>query len=386
MNYVLKDHFPMIRDREDILADIRKNWKLSQTYAGWEEKQRQEFLDICTGVKGVKMTYDPFFKEVMNPEYAPERLSDFLSVVLGQEVKVLKILPNDSVRITAESTLLITDIVVELIDGSVANVEMQKIGYAFPGERAACYSADLLLRQYKRVKGNKDKMNYRDIKPVYTIILFENSPKEFKEFKDIYLHHVTPQSDTGLKINLLQNYLFIPLDIFCENMHNEPITSRIEAWLTFFSAEKPEDVLKLIEAYPEFKPMYEEVYALCKNTEKVIDMFSEELYELDKNTVKFMMDEMQEEIDGLKEQVTQKDDVIAEKDDVIAEKDNMIAEKDNMIAEKDDVLAEKDDMIAEKDDVIAEKDDMIAEKDNMIAEKDNIIATLQQQLQRMKVQ
>jgi hypothetical protein len=175
-------------------------------------------------------------------------------------------------------------------------------------------------------------MNYRDIKPVYTIILFEKSPKEFKEFKDIYLHRVTPQSDTGLKLNLLQNYLFIPLDIFYENMHNKPIASRIEAWLTFFSSEKPEDVLKLIEAYPEFKPMYEEVYALCENTKKVIEMFSEELYELDKNTVKFMMDEMQEEIDGLKEQnvglkeqVNQKDDMLAEKDDVIAEKDNTIA-------------------------------------------------------------
>jgi hypothetical protein len=47
-------------------------------------------------------------------------------------------------------------------------------------------------------------------------------------------------------------------------------------------------VLKLIEAYPEFKPMYEEVYALCENTEKVIEMFSEELYELDKNTVKYL--------------------------------------------------------------------------------------------------
>jgi hypothetical protein len=115
----------------------------------------------------------------------------------------------------------------------------------------------------------------------------------------------------------MQNYLFIPLDSFYENMQNEPITSKIEAWLTFFSSEKPEDVLKLIEAYPEFKPMYEEVYALCKNTEKVIEMFSEELYELDKNTVKFMMDEMQEEIDGLKEQVNQKDDVIAEQHNMI---------------------------------------------------------------------
>lgn len=37
-------------------------------------------------------------------------------------------------------------------DGSIANVEVQKIGYLFPGERSACYSADMLLRQYKRVR------------------------------------------------------------------------------------------------------------------------------------------------------------------------------------------------------------------------------------------
>ena len=41
----------------------------------------------------------------------------------------------------------------ELEDGSLANIEIQKIGYAFPGQRGACYSADLLLRQYKRVRG-----------------------------------------------------------------------------------------------------------------------------------------------------------------------------------------------------------------------------------------
>jgi chromosome segregation ATPase len=134
-------------------------------------------------------------------------------------------------------------------------------------------------------------------------------------------------------------------------MHNKPIASRIEAWLTFFSSEKPEDVLKLIEAYPEFKPMYEEVYALCKNTERVIDMFSEELYELDKNTVKFMMDEMQEEIDGLKEQ--------------------------------NDGLKEQ---VNQRDEVIAKKDDMIAKKEGAIAEKDIIITTLQQELERMKTQ
>lgn len=31
--------------------------------------------------------------------------------------------------------------------------------------------------------------------------------------------------------------------------------------------------------------MYEEVYEMCRNTEKVMNMFSKELRELDRNTV-----------------------------------------------------------------------------------------------------
>lgn len=75
---------------------------------------QKEFLDLCSGVKGLKLLYDGFFKEIMNPEYVPERLNDFLSSVLGQEIKVLKVLPADSVRISDESSLLIMDIVIEL--------------------------------------------------------------------------------------------------------------------------------------------------------------------------------------------------------------------------------------------------------------------------------
>lgn len=75
------------------------------------------------------MLYDSFFKEVANPEYSQERLNDFLSVMLKQKVKILHVLPNDSVRIALENSLLITDLVVELEDGSIANIEIQKIGF-----------------------------------------------------------------------------------------------------------------------------------------------------------------------------------------------------------------------------------------------------------------
>lgn len=151
----LKKYFPMIREREEVLAEIKKSKALLDKFNQWNEEQQEEFLNQCTGVKGLKLLYDSFFKEIMNPEYVPERLNDFLSQMIGQGVRVLKVLPADSVRLADESSLLIMDIVVELEDRSIANIEMQKIGYLFPGQRCACYSADLLLRQYKRVRGKQ---------------------------------------------------------------------------------------------------------------------------------------------------------------------------------------------------------------------------------------
>ena len=49
--------------------------------------------------------------------------------------------------------------------------------------------------------------------------------------------------------------------------------------------------------------MYEEIYVMCRNVEKVMEMFSKELLELDKNTVQYMIDEMQETIDNQQSQL-----------------------------------------------------------------------------------
>ena len=294
----LKKYFPMIRTREEIIEEIKGKQNLLDMYNIWKDYEREEFLDFCTGARGLKMLYDSFFKEILNPEYAPERLSNFLSQVLGQKVKVLLVLPNDTTRIADENVLLITDIVVELEDGSIVNIEVQKIGYMFPGKRAACYSADLLLRQYKRIRDKKKKQfTYKDVKPVYVIVLFEKSPAEFCKLKEDYIHHFKACSDTGVELDLLQEFYFISLDIFRETLHNKGVTGELEAWLTFLCTDEPEYIVKLITEYPEFKDLYEDVYRLCLNTEKVMEMFSEELRMLDANTTQFMIDTMQEKID-----------------------------------------------------------------------------------------
>ena len=69
--------------------------------------------------------------------------------------------------------------------------------------------------------------------------------------------------------------------------------------------DDPEMIIKLIETYPDFKPMYEQIYDICQNIEEVMGMFSKELQELDRNTILYMIDEMQDELDEKKLQLNE---------------------------------------------------------------------------------
>lgn len=99
-------------------------------------------------------------------------------------------------------------------------------------------------------------------------------------------------------MGLLQNFIFITLDIFRKNMQNKRIDKELDAWFMFFSSEDPERIIELIDKYPMFRELYDDIYGICRNMEKVMGMFSKELRELDRNTVQYMIDEMQETIDA----------------------------------------------------------------------------------------
>lgn len=108
-------------------------------------------------------------------------------------------------------------------------------------------------------------------------------------------------------MDLLQKYLFVPLDIFREIQHNKHIRieNRLEAWLAFLCMDEPEAIISIIEKYSDFKAMYEQIYDICRNIEEVMGMFSKELREMDRNTVQLMIDEMQEELNQKKQELEQ---------------------------------------------------------------------------------
>ena len=207
-------------------------------------------------------------------------------------------------------SLLVMDIVVRLGDGSLANVEIQKIPYQFTAERISCYSSDLLLREYTRLKQNKNFL-YSDLKKVYTIVLYEKTSTAFKNEKlhGAYRHHGKTKFDTNLELELLQEYFLISLDVFCEKRYTDYETSlcadELNGWLSVLTAETKEDVEQTIHEYPWSEAVFQEMSEYVNNPEEVILMFSEALKIADKNTVKYMMDELQEKLNQSEEECRQ---------------------------------------------------------------------------------
>lgn len=82
-------------------------------------------------------------------------------------------------------------------------------------------------------------------------------------------------------------------------------------------------------------------------------MFSEMLREMDRNTIRYMVDDMKEQIEkgkvenaALQEQITEARGQLADINEELAEKNEELAEKNGKLAEKDAVLAQKEAEIA----------------------------------------
>lgn len=94
-------------------------------------------------------------------------------------------------------------------------------------------------------------------------------------------------SDTGIKVDLLQKYLFIPLDIFRRILRNKEFENDLEAWPAFLCEDDPGKIMKRKRSL----------------VGDVIGIFSKELAILDKNTERFMIDQLQDEVNRQKEQL-----------------------------------------------------------------------------------
>ena len=131
-------------------------------------------------------------------------------------MRILTVLPNDTVRIADEQSLVIMDIVVELEDHSIANVEVQKIGYLFAGQRSACYSPRICcFGSIRGSKVRKGKLSVIKILKKYLQLFYMK--KVLRNFGSIrkstsIIFHRNPILES--RWNYCREYVYIPLDVF----------------------------------------------------------------------------------------------------------------------------------------------------------------------------
>lgn len=245
------------KNKDLVIRELQSNPEAYGRYRCLTDDLKEQLTGFLCGTKTLPLTYDPFFKKLFNPDIYPERLAGFISSVIGRRVRIKYTLPSEESLLQGTS-LLIMDIVVELENGSIANVEIQKISYLFPAQRMSCYSADLLLRQYSRVKGKR-----------------------------------------GNELN---------------------------GWLALLSVDSTDCLDELVTDYPQLRSIFVDMAGYLDKPAEVIDMFSEALKILDENTVHYMIEEMQKQIDEDKETIADKDSALADRDALLDKKKTELEE------------------------------------------------------------
>ena len=279
------------RPRPEIISIIEKSL-LYEEWKSFSANDQESILSFLEGSQGLQILSDKFFQHVFKPDVHPERIESLISAILGQKVKIVQILSREGTAITETGSQVIMDIIVKTDTGAIVNVEMQRIGYYFPGERSDCYTADMIMRQYGKVRSEKgESFSYKDLKPVTLIILMEKSSAEFSAVAPKFIHKKVTRYNSGAKVTVLDNVVYISLDTFTKQMHNI-IDSKRNAWLSFFTFEKPDEIVKLVHFHPEFIPLYRDIAEFRNKPEEVIGMFSEALRIMDRNTTKYMIDDL----------------------------------------------------------------------------------------------
>ena len=418
----MSDNTYSIRNYEAALNSLADNPSTKHLY-GYLMSDKEwfdRFTGFFAGKKTLPLLYDPFFKMIFNPVESRARLSELVSCILGQHVTVIEVFPDTSYAFV--NSFVIMDMVVRLDDGSITNIEIQKVPYDFPAARISCYSADLVLRQFRMLQGmnegqrndyyddaatgkagnetsqaaggSSSKPSYENMKKVHTIIFFEKSSSSLKSPKDkrLYFHVGKTVFNTEINMKLLQEYHLISLDTFRKYRYSDIIKGRIDSadidcddtqyenrltekmrrdrlmYLSLFTAETPDEINRLAALFPELFPIRQKIREYLTRPKEVINMFSEALRILDNNTAELMADRFKAQLENAKIEVKAvKHELKTTKKEVTAARQELKITKQEVNAAKQEVNAAKQEVDAAKQEVDAAKHEMDAAKQEATA-------------------
>lgn len=99
------------------------------------------------------------------------------------------------------------------------------------------------------------------------------------------------------------------------------------------ATEDVEEAELLVKEYPWLEEIYQEMADLRTNPEEVLNMYSEALRILDRNTIRYMIEEQQKEIEEQQKKIEQQTQELQEKDVMIEEINSNVKQLQDEIGE-----------------------------------------------------
>ncbi len=316
-------------EKTSLRERIRNDQEIKKHWEHLKQEDQQALLEIDAGVRIPNFLSDAIFKRIFDPDEYGERLSRFVSAVLGKKVRVLHSLKNEGRHHSIYSKGIILDMVVQFEDGSIGNVEIQRYGLSFPSKRGACYSADLVTRQYAAIREEeKSEIDYNLIEPVYTIVIFEKSPADFAK-NNQYHHHFEQRSDTGVELELLQYYDYVCLDTFKKKKPH--IAGELEKWMDFLTISDMDRMQEFLKKEPSFQDVYHCATMMTKDRKELMELMSD--FFSRENIVGSLNLTNESTIKQLRGEIEEKDSVIEEQASELQVTYSKLEEKDKIIEE-----------------------------------------------------
>ena len=102
------------------------------------------------------------------------------------------------------------------------------------------------------------------------------------------------------------------------------------------ASDRPEQILEVIRAYPEFEEIYRQVFGFRRQVKELMSMFSDALKILDANTTKYMIEQQKEKIEWQEEKIEQQEEKLEQQKEKIKRQEEEIERLRSLLAARDD--------------------------------------------------
>ena len=198
--------------------------------------------------------FKAFFSKIGNEKF----LKNFISAVLGENIKIRKVIHDKRLeQLARESKYGVLDLDVELENGKLLNIEMQMQNNQNIEERTTFYASKKITEQL----GPKDR--YEDLKQVIVIVLLNYNFLELPEYVTKTVR--VAEKHRKYEINNEVTYYYIELKKFRKG--NPNMEEPLNQWLAFIDDEDKEMISMAEEKNKTLKKAREEMEYLTGDEE-----------------------------------------------------------------------------------------------------------------------